>query len=39
MLDFGGIDGFVGALHEDVAWCREVLGVAGLAGGSRFGYD
>jgi len=25
MLDFGGIDGLVSALHEDVAWCRSVL--------------
>lgn len=25
MLDFGGIDGLIAALHEDVAWCREVL--------------
>ncbi len=27
MLDFGGIDGLVAALHEDVAWCRSVLNV------------
>lgn len=27
MLDFGGIDGLVAALHEDVAWCRQVLNV------------
>ena len=27
MLDFGGIEGLVAALHEDVAWTREVLGV------------
>ena len=28
MFDFGGIDGLVAALHEDVAWTREVLGVS-----------
>lgn len=27
MLDFGGIEGLVAALHEDVTWTREVLGV------------
>lgn len=27
MLDFGGIDGLIAALHEDVAWCRKVLNV------------
>ena len=27
MLDFGGLDGLVAALHEDVAWCRTVLGL------------
>ncbi len=27
MLDFGGLDGLITALHEDVAWCREVLGL------------
>ncbi len=25
MLDFGGIDGLVAAMHEDVVWCRSVL--------------
>lgn len=25
MLDFGGIDGLVAALREDVEWCRRVL--------------
>jgi riboflavin kinase/FMN adenylyltransferase len=27
MLDFGGLDGLIEALAEDVAWCREVLGL------------
>lgn len=27
MLDFGGLDGLIAALHEDVAWTRGVLGV------------
>ena len=27
MLDFGGIDGLVAALREDVTWTRRVLGV------------
>jgi riboflavin kinase/FMN adenylyltransferase len=27
MLDFGGLEGLVAALHDDVAWCRSVLGM------------
>lgn len=27
MLDFGGLDGLIAALAEDVQWCREVLGL------------
>lgn len=27
MLDFGGLDPLVAALHEDVQWCRDQLGL------------
>lgn len=35
MLDFGGIDGLVAALREDIVWCREVLGLPAASPGPR----